>query len=375
MKRYNSKALVKLFLMCVCCFAMSNLKAQNSASLAPDSVLKNMQKVAAWQIDEFTKGNVKIPKTDWQNGALYAGVVALKKIDNNKRYHDFLYGIGEDNHWGMGPSHLFADDYCVAQMYTQLYMQYHEPKMIAKWQALADTIVVHPFNESLKVAPGINQREWAWCDALFMGPASLAYLSTATHNLKYLIKADSLWWKTSAYLYDKDDHLYYRDSRYFDKKEANGQKVYWSRGNGWVMGGLARMMDNMPKTFKSRKKYEEQFKQMAQKVASLQQPDGSWHASLLDPVAFKEKETSGTGFFCYAMAWGINNGLLSKKEYLAVVQKAWTALITSVHPDGKLGYVQKVGDKPVDATYDTTNVYGVGALLLAGSEIYKLDSF
>jgi unsaturated rhamnogalacturonyl hydrolase len=358
----------------VCIIAIySNVAIAQSSVLKKDSILKQMKKVAAWQIKEFAEGNVKIPKTNWENGALYAGMMALKNVDSDKSYYDFLYGIGESNRWDMGRNRLFADDYCVAQLYTQMYMKYKEPKMIVKWVALADTIVDHQFNESLKVAPNINLREWAWCDALFMGPPSLAYLSTAKKELKYLKKADTLWWKTSEYLYDKTAHLYYRDSRFFDMKEKNGNNVFWSRGNGWVMGGLVRMMDNMPKSFSNRKKYETQFIEMAEKVASLQQPDGSWHASLLDPETFSEKETSGTGFFCYAMTWGVRKGLLPKEKYLPIIEKAWEALTSSVHPDGKLGYVQKVGDQPGAAGYESTNVYGVGAFLLAGSELYQLN--
>ena len=351
-----------------------NVRAQKSTvQLAPDSILNQMKKVADWQINEFSEGSVKIPKTNWENGALYAGVMALKKVSDDKAYYDFLYGIAESNKWGLGRFHLFADDYCVAQMYTEMYMQYKEPKMIAKWVALADTIVDHQFNEPLKVAPNINHREWAWCDALFMGPPALAYLSTAKKDLKYLKKSDTLWWKTSDYLFDKEAKLYYRDSRFFNMKEKNGEKVFWSRGNGWVMGGLVRVMDNMPKNFTNRKEYETQFKQMAEKIASLQQADGSWHASLLDPITFSEKETSGTGFFCYAITWGIRKGLLPKKKYLPVVEKAWDALVKSVHPNGKLGYVQNVGDKPGAAGYESTNVYGVGAFLLAGSELYLMN--
>src|SRR5688500_16964340 len=100
-------------------------------------------------------------------------------------------------------------------------------------------------------------------------------LTTATGDTRYLAKADSLWWKTSAFLYDKKEHLYYRDSRFFTQREKNGAKIFWSRGNGWVLAGLARMMDNMPASFKSRKHYEKQFREMAKRVAGLQQPDGS----------------------------------------------------------------------------------------------------
>ncbi len=65
---------------------------------------------------------------------------------------------------------------------------------------------------------------------------------------------------------------------------------------------------------------------MAAKIVALQQPDSSWHASLYDPVTFSTKESSGTALFCYGMAWGINHGILSKKKYLPVVEKAWGLL-------------------------------------------------
>jgi unsaturated rhamnogalacturonyl hydrolase len=354
-------------------FLFVSIQTMAQQSTAPDSVLKIMNKVATWQIGAFEKGSVTIPKTNWENGALYTGMVALLNMENKTTYHDFLYGIGESNNWDMGKIRLFADDYCVAQLYTQLYMKYKEPKMISKWVALADTIVARPFNEPLMATQkNINHREWAWCDALFMGPPSLAYLSTAKNDLRYLKKADSLWWKTSAYLYDQKEHLFYRDSHFFTRKEANGEKVFWSRGNGWVLAGLVRMMENMPENFKNKKKYVKQYKEMASRISGLQQADGSWHASLLDPVTFADKETSGTGFYCYALSWGINHGLLSAKKYKPIVEKAWAAMVAAVHPDGKLGYVQKVGSGPIATSYDTTNVYGVGAFLLAGTELYKL---
>lgn len=341
--------------------------------LVPDTVLNVMNKVAQWQINEWKEGRIiKLPKTEWENAALYTGIVALKKLNNAPEYEQFLYNIGEECDWNTGKVRLFADDYCIAQMYTAMYIEHREPKMIAKWRALADTIVNRSFNEPLTVAPNINHREWAWCDALFMGPPALALLTTATGDRRYLTKADSLWWKTTAFLYDKKERLFYRDSRFFTQREKNGEKIFWSRGNGWVMAGLARMMNNMPKTFINRKRYEKQFRQMAARIGGLQQPDGSWHASLLDPIMFATKETSGTAFYCYALAWGINNGLLPAKKYKPIVEKAWHSLVTAIHPDGKLGFVQNVGSGPIATTYESTNVYGVGALLLAGCELYQL---
>ncbi|HEX7367731.1 MAG TPA: glycoside hydrolase family 88 protein [Pelobium sp.] len=361
------KLVVLFFLLSayISSFAQSNLQ--------PDSIIHIMKKTADWQWENLAENGWKTPKTDWTNGAMYAGMMAWGNIANDDIYYKKLIAVGQDNKWGLGPERYFADDYCVGQTYSQLYNIYQNPKYIAKFKDRADTIVSLPHTESLLWVNEIYNREWAWCDALFMGPPALGYLTQATGDMKYLDAASKLWWKSSDYLYDNKEHLFYRDSRYFDAKEANGAKVFWSRGNGWVMGGLVRILEVMPQNHPDRKKFEKQFKDMAKRIAALQQKDGSWHASLLDPESFPAKETSGTGFFAYALAWGVNHGLLKYNDYNEVIQNAWTALVTSVHPNGKLGYVQAQGRDPQGVSYDDTDVYGVGAFLLAGSEIYRME--
>ena len=64
---------------------------------------------------------------------------------------------------------------------------------------------------------------WSWCDALFMAPPVYAKLYAMTGDKKYvdfLTREDRA---TYDFLCDKEEHLFYRDSRYFNKKEANGQ--------------------------------------------------------------------------------------------------------------------------------------------------------
>jgi rhamnogalacturonyl hydrolase YesR len=80
---------------------------------------------------------------------------------------------------------------------------------------------------------------------------------------------------------------------------------------------------------------------------------------------------SGTGFFCYAMAWGLNHGVLNKQQYLPVVEKSWKAMVSAVHKDGMLGYVQPIGASPDAVNVNSTEVYGVGAFLLAGIQLYE----
>ncbi|WP_232373291.1 glycoside hydrolase family 88/105 protein [Pinibacter aurantiacus] len=331
-----------------------------------------MKKVADWQWRTLETDGWKNPKKDWTSGAMYAGMMAWGKIANDEIYYKKLIQVGEDNQWKIGHYRRFADDYCVGQLYSQLYTIYKDPRYIEDFKSEADTIASLPHTESLEWKNGVHTREWAWCDALFMGPPALAYLTQATGDSKYLDASSQLWWKSTEYLYDKEESLYYRDSRYFNKKEKNGAKVFWSRGNGWVMGGLVRVLTVMPKDHADRARFIQLFQDMSEKIASIQLADGSWHASLLDPATYPVKETSGTGFFCYALTWGINQGILPYKKYGPVVTKAWNALTTSVHPDGKLGYVQAQGAAPDKVTYDDTDVYGVGAFLLAGSEMLHM---
>jgi len=337
-------------------------------------ILHIMHRVANWQLNAWNITGFKHPKVDWTNAACYTGLYALADMPGNEKYLATLVNIGNDLKWGTGRDRFFADDYCIGQTYSLLSIKYHDKKMIAPFILQADSIVNNPHTESLEWKNRINLREWAWCDALYMGPTALSYLSTATGDLKYLNTATKLWWKTTGYLYDPGEKLYFRDGSYLQKKEKNGKKVFWARGNGWVLAGLVRVMENMPANYPDKAKFEKLYKDMAARIASLQQPDGSWHASLLDPESYPVKETSGTGFYCYALLWGLNHGLLDQKTYWPVVKKAWAALNDCVHPDGMLGYVQPIGAAPDAVTYNSTEVYGIGAFLLTGTQLYEYVS-
>ncbi len=347
---------------------------QDSVAGPGATTLHLMRTVANWQLSEWRTKGLKYPAWDWVNGAAYTGYDALADIDRDSTYTSALLQIGDSLHWHTGPSRTMADDYCVGQTYDWLYARYGDPRMIRQYQTLADSIAALPHTESLQWGNHIQLREWAWCDALFMGPPGLAMLSKVTGNPQYLDLANKLWWKTTDFLYSPKDSLYFRDSRYFSQKEANGAAMFWGRGNGWVMAGLVRMLQAMPTEYPDRPKYLKLFGEMAAKIAAIQQPDGTWHASLLDPGSYPNKETSGTAFYCYALAWGVHHGFLDSATYSPVVTKAWNALVSAIQPDGRLGYVQQIGDKPGQTDANSTEAYGTGGFLLAGSEIYKMQT-
>jgi rhamnogalacturonyl hydrolase YesR len=205
-----------------------------------------------------------------------------------------------------------------------------------------------------------------------MAPPVLAKLSKVTGERKYLDFMDHEWWITSDLLYSPENSLFFRDKSYFDAHEANGNSVFWSRGNGWVFAGLARVLAEMPADYPSRPRYVAQFQQMAQKIASLQGADGLWRAGLLDEADYELPEISGSAFFTYGFAYGINSGILDGKIYRPVVRRAWKGLLAHIYQDGRLGSMQAVGAAPGAFTPTSSYVYGTGGFLLAGSEVYRL---
>lgn len=340
-----------------------------SAAIEKTAVLTAMERVGDWQIANPGRHAT----TDWTQGALYTGIMALDRIATNRRFSDEMVRIGELNEWKLGPRKYHADDHVVGQTYIELWQRHRDDKMIAPMKAGFDFILANPreFPTLEFKQKGIGDL-WSWCDALFMAPPAWIRLHAATGDRRYYNFAVTNWWRTSDYLYDTNEHLYFRDSTYFTKREANGAKVFWSRGNGWVMGGLVRMLQYMPKDNPDRARFETQFKEMAAKILTCQQSDGLWRASLLDPASYPMQETSGSGFYTYALAWGVNEGLLDRAKFEPAVRKAWMALVECVTPEGRLTHVQPIGADPRHFDENATEVYGVGAFLLAGSEVYRL---
>jgi len=359
---------------------------------APEETLSVMRSVCDWQLANLpTHALVRnrprpIDNNGWIRAAFYTGVMATYQATQDEKYLNAAIKQSEDNLWVPAQRLRHGDDHGIGQTYLEIYFLKKEHKMIAPIRATFDEIIDNPYPISFKermsarAAPPPDRAYWSWCDALFMAPPTMARLSHATGDSKYLDWMNQMWWAMTDYLYDSEEHLYYRDLRYkiyedgTGPRTANGKKIFWSRGNGWVIGGLVRVLQYMPKDYPDRPKYIQLLKEMSEKVATLQDEDGFWHSSLLDPEEYPDPETSGTGFYCYGLAWGINEGILNKKEYLPVVIKAWDALLRSTNVQGKLGWVQLVGRDPKKVGWDDNMEYASGAMLLAGSEIYKLTA-
>jgi rhamnogalacturonyl hydrolase YesR len=357
-------------------FSQESTQPAFSATMNKASVTALMKAVADWQI----KTPLTHKPADWTNGALYAGMVEWAAIAGDQTYYNWLKDSFDKIGWSYNKrtnplDSYHADDYCVGQAYIEMYRKFKDKNMIKPVKAHLDEILKTPATGDLKF---VNTKEyhstqrWSWCDALFMGPTVWAKMATVTGKKKYRDFMFREYKACTDYLYDTEEDLYFRDSNYFTRKEANGKKVFWGRGNGWVFAGLPILIRELPVKYENRDYFITIYKDMAAKLLSLQSEDGCWHASLLDPASYPNPEMSATAFFVYGMAWGINNGILDKATYLPAVEKGWKSMVSSVWPDGKIGFVQPIGADPKSVTREMTEVYGVGGYLLAGTEITKL---
>jgi unsaturated rhamnogalacturonyl hydrolase len=331
------------------------------SAVCPTGIGATMTKVN----DYWIAHNPNPTATDWTTGAYFAGELAAAEALTNTRYRTYALNWATAVKFALkgGSTDTNANDQAVGQTYIGLYQT--DPQRPASDIAQIDRSVQTMVSSS-------TVDDWWWIDALFMAMPDFAQLGTIENNPAYFTKMYAEFQNTAQTrgLWNANKGLWWRDQTFA------GSNTYWSRGNGWVIAALARVLDVLPTTDPHRTVYVQTLQQMAAALKSAQQPDGFWYVSLGDPTQYPGPETSGTAFFTYGLTWGIEHGILDPTVYQPIVTKAWNAMAsTSVQPSGSLGYVQGPGTGPASSqpvTAKSTASYGVGAFLLAGSELTKL---
>lgn len=319
----------------------------------------------------------------WNVAAYHTGNLEAWRVTGNARYLRYTQAWAEHNQWqgakgtdkarwkysyGETDDHvLFGDWQICFQVYADLYLLDKDPHKIARAREVMEYQMSTPQNDY-----------WWWADGLYMVMPVMTKLHNITGNRQYLDKLHSYYSHANSIMYDPAEKLYYRDAKYVypKHKSVNGKKDFWARGDGWVFAALARVLAELPADDPHRAEYEQRFRDMAQALLPLQQPDGYWTRSLLDPGHAPGPETSGTAFFTYGLLWGVNSGLLPRDTYLPAAQRGWRYLTSvALQPDGRLGFVQPIGERAIPGQVvdrNSTAHFGVGAFLLAGAEMVRL---
>ena len=322
--------------------------------------------------DYWIKSHQDPGNNQWARAAYFTGNMAFYKVYRDTDYYEYALNWAKKYNWALngGSTTRHADNQCAGQTYLDLFELHSTP----------DNSWITQIDESVTAMVNSTQHDdWWWGDALYMAMPDFARLGVLHNDTAYFGQMYRLYTnnKQERGLYNTTDHLWYRDENFAPPYTTpNGLDSYWARGNGWVMGAHVRVLDYLPEDEIHRNEYLQTFKDMAQSLAAYQRSDGFWNVSIVDSNDYGGPETSGTAFFTYGIAWGVNHGYLDSALYTPILVKAWQGLTQiALHPDGMVGYIQGVGSNPSSSqpvTYSSNSDFGVGAFLLAGSELVKL---
>lgn len=339
----------------------------------------------------WQQNNKAETRSFWDPAAYHTGNMEVykllkddKQLDYTRRwaYHNNWSGATEADpsrwkyaNYGEGKDYVLFGDWQVCfQTYIDLYNL-----AIANGGTDADNYFMVKRAKEVMHYEAYSKKDdyWWWSDALYMVMPVMTKMYKLTGDVQYLDKLYENLLYSDRIMLDQETGLYYRDARYVypNHKSVNGKKDFWARGDGWVLAGLAKVLQDLPKDYKHYKFFVDKFQRLADIVAKTQQKEGYWTRSILDPNHAPGPETSGTAFFAYGIMWGVNNGFLAKKDYKKCIDRAWQYISeTAVQADGKVGYVQPIGDRAIPGqTVDANSQanFGVGAVLLAACEYYR----
>ena len=366
-----------LFLGC-----KTRLKVEESTSvnISKNEVLSIINKVNThWQETHPNPGNAF-----WHVAAYHTGNIEAYKVTENQQYLAYSKAWAEKNEYKGAKSNNKSE-------WKYNYGETDDHVLFGDWQIAFQTYIdiftlegkkdpekIKRAREVMEYQMGTSANDyWWWADGLYMVMPVMTKLYNVTGNELYLEKLNEYLNYANSIMCDAETQLYFRDAKYVypKHKSANGKKDFWARGNGWVFAGLAKVIQDLPKNSKYREEYITRFKAMANALKTSQQPEGYWTRSILDPEHAPGYETSGTAFFAYGYLWGVNNGILDKKTYKSVIENSWTYLSkVALQDDGKIGYVQPIGERAIPGQVvdvNSTADFGVGAYLLAASEMYR----
>jgi unsaturated rhamnogalacturonyl hydrolase len=324
-----------------------------------------MRKANGWQV---AQAHPEADGHDWIPATWYTGVMAAYLATGEPAYLGQARRWAKDQAWQPGTETAGANILTCTQTYLELYFLDHDRRYVAPTIAWLDS--GSPKTPSGAQVWYLDGNRYA--DSLYVGAPPLAMLAKATRNPKYLAWMNAFFWDVHGELFDRDSGLFYRDKTFIGVRTAAGRKVLWSRGNGWVFASLPRILTYLPAEAPERGRYEALFRTMAASLSGRQQDDGLWRPNLDDPKDLPMRETTGTGFFCYGLAWGVRTGLLAREPYLSAARQAWLGLTANVSPEGQVLWGQDVDDRPEAVAEKTTRAFVTGTFLLAGSEMVRL---
>lgn len=340
-------------------------------------ILKLIKKVN----DRYIADHPESGDCSWEKSCYFLGLAAAYEVTKEKRYLDYIFKWAEDNDWNFYfgepqtvPTYQNADYQFCGEIYTWLLDKLGLDKHGKKYIMEAETTLCDK-----------DVDYWWWVDTIYMALPLLHIMGVRHGDKRYFEKAHRLFTntRTERRCYDEEEHLWYRDERFFPDKllSKNGKKIFWSRGNGWVFAGIARTLEAITEECEYYGEYKKIFCDMAERIAPLIRPDGGFTTGLLDPDEFPLSETSGTALFTLGFLIGVRIGVLDR-TYLKTALRGFEWITNNaVLENGRVGFVQGISWSPEkrweNYDYETKKQnsmdYAVGVYLMILKEIIALD--
>jgi rhamnogalacturonyl hydrolase YesR len=337
------------------------------------------------------------PYNDWRywNGVLNLAMINLSDVINERKYLDFAannlkfmfdsYKYFEEkydgeNKWNYPFAQLFIceeldDCGAMGASLIEIYKSEKQPR----YKEYIDKAANHIYKKQARLKDGTLVRTFPykytlWADDLYMGISFLCRMGEMTGDKKYFDDAVKQVINFHQYLFNANNGLMYH-CWYSDEQRPG--VAFWGRANGWAMLAQVDLLERLPKNHPKRNELIGLLKKHIVGISRYQSASGLWH-QLLDKVD-SYLETSCSAMFTYAIARAVNMGIIDKR-FLIIALKGWEGVISKITSDGDVeGVSTGTGTSDELIHYYTrpaplNDVHGIGAVILAGTEIIRTIS-
>ncbi len=342
--------------------------ANKSKEIVPEAYIsKRNITSAARKLFQWHSENLKYyyGKNSWSTSTFYIGAIESYNIFKDTVYYTATEEWLSRSNWEIQISlnNDLADYHAKGQVLIEYARINNNDTILYGLKNKIDSIIYNNVP---------SEEFWWWADALFMSPPVFSNFGDLYNQERYFMYLNKSFWQVYDRLFDQEYQLFYRDKRFINIKNTTGEKIFWLRGNGWVIAGILRILEYLPPEDPYYIKYINLLKNMSEALIYFQQEDGLWRTNLLDATEYPGKESSGSALICYALAKGINMGILQEKVYSNAVINAWNGLRSCIINDMYLGFVQPPSFKPEPVQPNNYEDFAAGAFLLAATEVYKM---
>ena len=162
-----------------------------------------------------------------------------------------------------------------------------------------------------------------------MAPPTWVRLYHATGDRKYVSYLDEEWAKTYPRSTTKTPTSTRATPATPGRPKRMAREIFWCRGEGWVMAGLARTLEFLPKDDPAAANYKQQMHDMAAALAKLQRPDGLGTSASSTP---RVPRTRNVRHHPYHLWHGLGHQqrCASPQNLPAVVTKAWAGMFQHI---------------------------------------------